>query len=103
VVESLGKKFKENTLDYYSFKKLLSRSKSKVEQKTKSLIALRWNWNTITITIVRLFLARKKWPCPMIFLEKLWKMHFKINHVKLFFKKMLKLTKKQDCPLLSHH
>jgi len=48
------KKISKKNVWFLFFKKLLSRSRSKIERKTKSLVALRWNWNII-ITMVRLF------------------------------------------------
>jgi len=53
-VENLGKKFHKKTTWFSFFKKLLSRSTSKIERKTKWLIALRWDWNTV-ISTMRLF------------------------------------------------
>jgi len=53
-VESLGKTFPQKISWFSFFKKLLSRSRSKIKGKTKSLIALIWDWNTI-IPTTRLF------------------------------------------------
>jgi len=69
-----GKNFKKTT--WFSFiKKLLSRSRYKIEQNTKLLIALRWNWNTI-IWVVRLFLQTNLTLSKRKF-EKLWKLYLK--------------------------
>jgi len=51
--ESTKKIHKKNTW-FIFFKKLVSRSRSKIERKTKSLMLLRWDWNTIIPTL-RLF------------------------------------------------
>jgi len=53
--QELGKKFQKKHTWFSFIKKLLSRSRSEIEQNTKLLIALRWNWNTM-ISILRLFL-----------------------------------------------
>jgi len=53
-VESLGKKIQKTAAWFSFFKKLLSRSRSKIERNNKTIMSLKWNQNAL-IPMVRLF------------------------------------------------
>jgi len=89
--ESREKNSNKNTW-FPFFKKLSSRSRSKIERKTKLFVTLRWDWKTI-ITTMRLF-NQASLTSSNKFFWKIVKIAFRNEFYKLFFQQIAQIAPK---------